>query len=97
VSAGAGARYRWIDPADLVHVSPAEVAKYASERRRFDAEVAEHVEHAAREGWIDVGASRPVPFRLSPDALTRLRAAADLARSASAFLAWLFRLARGAR
>jgi hypothetical protein len=49
------ARYRSLAPDEFAALPAPERAKYQRERAAFDAEVARHVEHGRREGWIDVG------------------------------------------
>lgn len=50
-----GARYRHLAADELAALPDAERAKYQRERTAFDREVAHHVEHGRRHGWIDVG------------------------------------------
>jgi hypothetical protein len=68
------ARYRFLEGSDLAALPDAERAKYQRERVAFDREVAHHVEHGRRHGWIDVGtAGREVRFSIPVALLPRRR------------------------
>jgi hypothetical protein len=57
-------------PEELAALSPSALATYQAQRRAFDAEVADLVATARRQGWIDVGTAGKVSRLTIPVSLS---------------------------